>query len=99
MKQKNVDFNTDLLYKYVEQGIKIVGVEASCMSSMQDEFPDLATDKSKAKQISENTFTVQDLLMQIQDDGKQQIRWNATAKDLLLFVHCMKELSMALQIH
>ncbi|MEC9107150.1 MAG: FAD-linked oxidase C-terminal domain-containing protein [Chloroflexota bacterium] len=86
--KKNVDFNTDLLYKYVEQGIKIVGVEASCMSSMQDEFPDLATDKSKAKQISENTFTVQDLLMQIQDDGKQQISWNATAKNLLLFVHC-----------
>jgi hypothetical protein len=26
--KKNVDFNTDLLYKYVEQGIKIVGVEA-----------------------------------------------------------------------
>ena len=49
------------------------------MSSMQDEFPDLATDKSKAKQISENTFTVQDLLMQIQDDGKQQINWNANS--------------------
>ncbi len=86
--KKNVDYNTNLLYEYVKKGIKIVGVEASCVSSMQDEFPDLADDKEKARKISENTFTVQDLLMQIQDDNFQQISWNSSNKDLLLFVHC-----------
>ncbi|MBK90501.1 MAG: oxidoreductase [Chloroflexi bacterium] len=86
--KKNVDYNTNLLYEYVKKGIKIVGVEASCVSSMQDEFPDLADDKEKARKISENTFTVQDLLMQIQDDNNQQIRWNSSNKELLLFVHC-----------
>ena len=55
---------------------------------MQDEFPDLADEKEKAKKISENTFTVQDLLIQIQDDENQQINWNSLDKDLLLFVHC-----------
>ena len=86
--KKNVDYNTNLLYEYVKKGIKIVGVEASCVSSMQDEFPDLADDKEKARKISENTFTVQDLLMQIQDDNFQQISWNSSNKDLLLFVQC-----------
>ena len=80
--KKNVDYNTNLLYEYVKKGIKIVGVEASCVSSMQDEFPDLADDKEKARKISENTFTVQDLLMQIQDDNFQQISWNSSNKDL-----------------
>ena len=86
--KKNVNYNTKLLYDYVEKGIKIIGVEASCVSAMQDEFPDLADEKEKAKKISENTFTVQDLLIQIQDDGNQQINWNSLDKDLLLFVHC-----------
>ena len=86
--KKNVNYNTDLLYNYVEKGIKIVGVEASCVSAMQDEFPDLADDKEKARKISENTFTIQDLLVQIQNDNSQQINWNTKDKDLLLFVHC-----------
>jgi len=86
--KKNVDYNTNLLYEYVKKGIKIVGVEASCISSIQDEFPDLAEDKKKAKKISENTFTIQDILMQIQNDNNQQIKWNSSNKDLLLFVHC-----------
>ena len=86
--KKNVNYNTKLLYDYVEKGIKIIGVEASCVSAMQDEFPDLADEKEKAKKISENTFTVQDLLIQIQDDENQQINWNSLDKDLLLFVHC-----------
>ncbi|MEC7837278.1 MAG: FAD-linked oxidase C-terminal domain-containing protein [Chloroflexota bacterium] len=86
--KKNVDYNTNLLYEYVKKGIKIVGVEASCISSIQDEFPDLAEDKNKAKKISENTFTIQDILMQIQNDNNQQIKWNSSNKDLLLFVHC-----------
>jgi FAD/FMN-containing dehydrogenase/Fe-S oxidoreductase len=86
--KKNVDYNTNLLYKYVEKGIKIVGVESSCVSAMQDEFPDLADDRSKAKEIAKNTFTIQDLLVQIQNDGGQQIKWKSLNKDLLLFVHC-----------
>jgi len=86
--KKNVDYNTNLLYEYVKKGIKIVGVEASCISSIQDEFPDLAEDKEKAKKISENTFSIQDILMQIKNDNNQQINWNSNSKDLLLFVHC-----------
>ena len=86
--KKNVDYNTELLYKYVEKGIKIVGVESSCVSAMQDEFPDLADDRAKAKMIAENTITIQSLLVQIQNDGEQQIKWKSLTKDLLLFVHC-----------
>tara|TARA_B100001559_G_scaffold130630_1_gene109906 strand:+ start:1413 stop:4325 length:2913 start_codon:yes stop_codon:yes gene_type:complete len=86
--KKYVDYNTNLLSSYVEAGIKIVGIEASCVSAIQDELPDLADQREKAQKISDNTFTIQDLIMQIQNDGKQQIKWNETNKDLLLFVHC-----------
>ena len=72
----------------INQGIKIVGVEASCMSVMQDEFPDLAEDRKMALKISKNIHTIQDLLLEIQNDGKQQILWNEEVKDLLLLVHC-----------
>ena len=86
--KKYADFNTNLLSSYVEKNIKIVGIEASCVSALQDELPDLADMRDKAQKISDNTFTIQDLIMQIQDDGKQQIKWNKVDKDLLLFVHC-----------
>ena len=86
--KKNTDYNTKILTKYINQGIKIVGVEASCMSVMQDEFPDLAEDRKMALKISKNTHTIQDLLLEIQNDGKQQILWNEEVKDLLLLVHC-----------
>ena len=86
--KKNTDYNTKILTKYINQGIKIVGVEASCMSVMKDEFPDLAEDRKMALKISKNTHTIQDLLLEIQNDGKQQILWNEEVKDLLLLVHC-----------
>ena len=85
---KNARANVDLLHPYVEQGINIVGCEASCISAMTDDWPDLLNGDKKAKQVASAVVTVEDLLVKTNLDDNQQIRWRGTKKEVKFFGHC-----------
>ena len=85
---ENARHNVDLLHSYVEQGIKIVGCEASCVSAITDDWPDLLGGDAKAKQVASAVVTVEDLLVENHDDGKQQVNWSEAQREIQFFGHC-----------
>jgi len=80
--------NVELLYKYVKKGVKIVGCESSCIMAIQDEYPDLLKGNQMAKEVSQNTFLIQQIISSTTGDGLQQIKWTKRKLDIMLHVHC-----------
>jgi FAD/FMN-containing dehydrogenase/Fe-S oxidoreductase len=88
MAAKNARYNVDSLYEQVMDGAKIVGCESSCMMAIKDEYPDLLPGDGKAKAVAGAVMMIEELLAATVGDGKQQIEWGDSAKDVRLFVHC-----------
>jgi Fe-S oxidoreductase len=80
--------NVDLLYPYVEQGVKIVGCEASCVSAMTDDWPDLLVGDERAKAVAASVVTIEELLVETNGDDGQQIKWSDEKKEVNFFGHC-----------
>ena len=59
----NVDFNISSIYPYIEMGAKLVGIEPSCVLGFISDFPDLASEPEKAKEISRNTMLIEDFFL------------------------------------
>ena len=85
---QNARHNVDVLYEHVQSGAKIVGCESSCMMTLKDEYPDLLGGDQKARAVSAATVMLEELLVETNDDGKQQIEWNDTSLEAKLQVHC-----------
>ena len=84
----NARFNVDLMHPYVQQGVKIVGCEASCVSAMTDDWPDLLGGDQKAKEVASAVITIEELLVETTGDDGQQINWSNTEKQVKFFGHC-----------
>lgn len=84
----NARHNVDLLHPYVEQGVKIVGCEASCVSAMTDDWPDLLGNDEKAKAVAASVVTIEDLIVETNGDEGQQINWSDAKKEVKFFGHC-----------
>jgi len=84
----NARHNVDLLHPYVAQGVKIVGCEASCVSAMTDDWPDLLNNDDKAKAVADSVVTIEELLVETNGDDGQQIKWSDVKKEVSFFGHC-----------
>ena len=59
----NASYNVEEVYRYVESGAKLVGIEPSCVLSFADDYVDLrGVDTSKAKAIAQNTMLVEEFV-------------------------------------
>ncbi|MCH8221995.1 MAG: FAD-binding protein [Chloroflexi bacterium] len=84
----NARHNVDLLEPYVQKGMKIVGCEASCVSAITDDWPDLLGGDEKAKKVAGAVVTIEQLLVETAGDGGQQIEWSDLRKEVRFFGHC-----------
>ncbi len=84
----NARQNVDLLHPYVQRGVRIVGCEASCVSAMTDDWPDLLAGDEKAKEVAGAVITIEQLLVETAGDGGQQIEWSDVEKQVRFFGHC-----------
>jgi len=85
---ENTRHNVDLMHPYVERGVKIVGCEASCVSAMTDDWPSLLGNDPKAKAVAAAVTTVEELIVEAQSDGGEQIDWSNASKEVQFFGHC-----------
>ena len=85
---ENARHNVDLLYPYVAEGVKIVGCEASCISAIADDWPDLLGGNAKVKQVAASLMTIEELIVETSGDDKQQIKWSDAKKEVKFFGHC-----------
>jgi Fe-S oxidoreductase len=51
------------LAPYVREGIKVVGVEPSCIAAFRDELPDMMPHDEDARRLSKNTLTLAEFLV------------------------------------
>jgi FAD/FMN-containing dehydrogenase/Fe-S oxidoreductase len=56
------------LAPYVRDGIKVVGVEPSCVAAFRDELPNLIPHDEDAKRLSKNTLTLAEFLVNEAED-------------------------------
>ena len=85
---KNARHNVDLLHPYVRNRTKIVGCEASCVSAITDDWPDLLGGEEKAKEVAGAVVTIEQLLVSTRGDDGQQIEWSDLKKQVTFFGHC-----------
>lgn len=84
----NARHNVDLLHPYVQRGVKIVGCEASCVSAMTDDWPDLLGSDEKSVAVADAVVTIEQLLVETANDEGQQIEWTDLKKQVKFFSHC-----------
>ncbi len=53
----------EVLAPYVRDGIKVVGVEPSCIAAFRDELPNMMPHDEDAKRLSKNTLTLAEFLV------------------------------------
>ena len=85
--KRNARINVDRLYPYVERGIKLVGLEPSCILSFADDYVDLLAGDPKARAVADSTMLIEEFVLFAQDEGAQLEFRNPPAK-LLFHGHC-----------
>ena len=85
---ENARHNVDLLHPYVQRGVRVVGCEASCVSAITDDWPDLLGGDYRAKEVAGAVVTIEQLLVETAEDGGQQIEWSDLEKQVKFFGHC-----------
>ena len=84
----NARHNIDALFPHVRQGARIVGLEASCLLTLKDEYPDLFPNDERARAVADASLLIQELLSETDGDGLQQIEWTERSADSAVHVHC-----------
>lgn len=80
--------NVDLLYPYVQAGVKVIGIEPSCVLTFRDDYLDLLPDYNKVKVVAEGTLLLEEFLLKLHDAGEMENRFNRVDQHLVFFAHC-----------
>ena len=84
--------NVDLLIPYVKKGLPIIGCEASCLSTIREEYPKLLK-SDDSKLVAENTFLIDEFLADLHARNKLSLQFNKKDKNILLHGHCHQKAS------
>lgn len=82
------DQNVALLAPYAAQGIPIVGLEPSCILTLRDEYPQLASDPPRAHILAENAFTFEEFIARQAVTGRTDDIWRENPGTVYLHGHC-----------
>ena len=81
------NYNIEHLQAYTEAGIPIVGCEPSCTSALTDDYVELVN-TAKAKRVAENTFALEEFLLNAQENSELPLTYRTEPRDILLHGHC-----------
>lgn len=84
--KEKANFNVNFFKELISKETPLVGIEPSAILTFRDEYLRLADDKSAAKNISENTFTIEEFIKQ--EFEKNNISSQSfTTKNKILKIH------------
>ena len=69
------DHNVALLAPYAQAGVPIIGIEPSCILTLRDEYPTLASDKRRAQLLAEHALTFEEFVVRELDAGRFNAPW------------------------
>ena len=93
---ENANYNIDQLNAYVEEGIPIVGCEPSCTSTLTDDYVELIN-TPKAKRVAENTYSLEEFLINGIDNNKLSLTFDSEPREILLHGHCHQRALVGIQ--
>ena len=67
----NARNNLEILYPYLERGIKVVGIEPSCILGFRDEYKDLLANDPRANLLSEASMLIEEFVLHAVDEGSR----------------------------
>ena len=83
-----IDHNVALLAPFANQGVPIVGLEPSCILTLRDEYPQLASDAKRARILAAGSYTFEEFVAREAEAGRFNPPWRDDAGPALLHGHC-----------
>ena len=84
--------NVRELGPYVKQGIPVLGCEPSCLLTLRDDYLDLVEGAgvagSAVQGVASNSWMVDEFLVQLKQQGKLNLDFSETRKEVLFHGHC-----------
>ncbi|MBI2165200.1 MAG: FAD-binding protein [Chloroflexi bacterium] len=79
----------EALFPLVQQGMKIVGTEPSCLLTLRDEYADLLPGDERARLVAENALLLDEFIVAAQEDGAARgLALKPIARKALFHGHC-----------
>lgn len=85
--RRNAAANIGLAHEYVAQGVKVVGLEPSCISAFRDDYLDLLDGDTKAQEVAGSAMLAEEFLLAAAKSGRRLELKNGTSK-VLFHGHC-----------
>ena len=86
------NFNINFFKELITKETPLVGIEPSAVLTFRDEYLRLADDKANAKNISENTFTIEEFIKQeFEKNNIASQSFTAENKTLKIHGHCQQK--------
>ena len=90
--KEKANFNVNFFKELISKETPLVGIEPSAILTFRDEYLRLADDKSAAKNISENTFTIEEFIKQeFEKNNITAQSFNAENKIMKVHGHCQQK--------
>ena len=84
----NARANVDALLPYVERGVRLVGLEPSCILSFGDEYMDLLGNEGGARRVASSSMLIEEFIARaIAEDGAR-LEFNKEPGKVLFHGHC-----------
>lgn len=76
------------LDEYFKQGLKVVVLEPSCASALNDDLPDLIEDQELASRLKTNVLMIDLFLLKEKEAGRLDVEFESTFNNVKLHGHC-----------
>jgi len=84
--KENAVRNVRVLAPYAREGMKIVGLEPSCVSALQDEYPDLLPDNQDVMVVADATILIEEYL--VAENRLETVQFVPGNEPIVLHNHC-----------
>ncbi len=76
------------LHPYAKRGLPIIGLEPSCLLSLQDEYLYLLPENTEAQVVAQHAVLFDEFIANLAKEEKLPIRFTSASRNILLHGHC-----------
>ena len=85
--RSNAIQNVEAVFPYAERGVRLVGLEPSCILSFRDDYVDLLADDPRTRVVAEGAMLIEEFLLEALADGAQ-LEFASPPGPVLFHGHC-----------
>jgi len=90
--------NIEQLLPYIDNGVKLVGLEPSCILSLSDEYPDLLGDDDAATRVAESVMLIEEFVEYAADKDGAHLNFTKSPGKVMYHGHCHQKALVGSQI-